>query len=109
MSMPCIISSQTNRCHAMSDLVLSIALEKCALSHILNAEGETLQKVLCFHNLSIDDVVTTNKSVVEVVKIVCDLEREMREKLHLFRGCFAGDYCYGDDDNDHDHHHNHCR
>ena len=90
----------------MSDLIVSIALEKCALSHILNAEGETLQKVLCFHNLSIDDVVTTNKSVVEVVKIVCDLEREMREKLHLFRGCLGENECFNDNDDDH---HCHCR
>ena len=106
MSMPCIISSQTNRCHAMSDLIVSIALEKCALSHILNAEGETIQKVLCFHNLSIEDVVTTNKSVVEVVKVVCDLEREMREKLHLFRGCLGEDDCSSGENPGH---HDHCR
>ena len=46
MSMPVIKASNTSRPQSVTDMIESIALEQTALSHILNAEGEKIQKVL---------------------------------------------------------------
>lgn len=46
MGMPMIQSSNTSRHQAITDIIASVALEQTALSHILNAEGEKIQKAL---------------------------------------------------------------
>ena len=46
MGMPVITASTTTREQAITDLIQSVALEETALSHILNAEGEKIQKVV---------------------------------------------------------------
>ena len=46
MSMPEIECKHMDECCAAFSLLQSIALEEAAISHILNAEGEKLQKVL---------------------------------------------------------------
>ncbi len=46
MSMPCIECSHVDKCCAASALLQSVALEETAISHILNAEGEKLQKAI---------------------------------------------------------------
>lgn len=53
MSMPKIECEHIDKCCAASSLLQSIALEETAISHILNAEGEKLQKgiSLKFRNL----------------------------------------------------------
>ena len=44
MSMPKIENIDIDKCSAASALLQSIALEEAAISHILNAEGEKIQK-----------------------------------------------------------------
>lgn len=44
MGMPVIPASATTRTQAITDIIQSIALQETALSHILNAEGEKIQK-----------------------------------------------------------------
>ncbi|NLD19003.1 MAG: Cys-Gln thioester bond-forming surface protein [Clostridiales bacterium] len=46
MSMPVIKASNTTRQQSVTDIIASVALEQTALSHILNAEGEKIQKAL---------------------------------------------------------------
>lgn len=46
MGIPAIQPSGTTRSQAITDMIASVALEQTALSHILNAEGEKLQKAL---------------------------------------------------------------
>jgi len=101
MSMPLIKASRTKRNQAVTDLIESVALEECALSHILNAEGETLQKVLCFRDLSTEDIIKTNHSVTGVIKEVADVEKQLQEKLELFKRCLCRPLD-DDDDNDND-------
>ena len=43
--MPCIECKDVDKCCAASALLQSIALEEAAIAHILNAEGEKLQKL----------------------------------------------------------------
>lgn len=46
MGMPVITPSITTRAQAVTDIIESVALEETALSHILNAEGEKIQKMV---------------------------------------------------------------
>ena len=46
MGMPVITPSATTREQAVTDIIESVALQETALSHILNAEGEKIQKMV---------------------------------------------------------------
>ena len=46
MGMPVISHSTTSRRQAITDIIESVALQQTALSHILNAECEKLQRIL---------------------------------------------------------------
>ena len=83
MSMPKIECSHIDKCCAASSLVQSIALEETAISHILNAEGEKLQKVIGMHQCSHNDLLETNKSVEDMVDKITALEIILKSKLDL--------------------------
>ena len=96
MSMPYIKSSSTSRNQAVTDVIESIALEECAISHILNAEGEGLQRVLTFPNLCVEDVVCINNSIIDIIKNVACLEAELKGKLGMFEECLCTRCCNDD-------------
>ena len=81
--MPVIEPTNIDKCDALSSILQSIALEETALSHILNAEGEKIQKVLCLHNLDCKDILEANKSVQDTIDKVTTLEVVLKEKLAL--------------------------
>lgn len=83
MGMPIITPSETTRPQAVTDIIESVALEQTALSHILNAEGEKLQKIIA---TSSDPAVliAANSSVEKMIKVVSYLEMILRTKLELF-------------------------
>ncbi len=84
MSMP-VISTAANpisMSQAITDLIESIALEETALSHILNAEGEKLQKVLAM-DTCLEDILRVNETVASMVASVNDLEHTLRDKLEF--------------------------
>lgn len=89
MSMPKIESSKTSRCQAITDVIESVALEQTALSHILNAEGEKLQKFLCMGSATHQMILDANHSVHEMVESVARLETELQSKLSLFSDCLC--------------------
>lgn len=67
MSMPTIECKHVDKCCAAASLLQSIALEETAISHILNAEGEKLQKAISLSECSHDDLLDVNKSVEDMV------------------------------------------
>ena len=75
------------RCQAVSDVIESIALQQTALSHILNAEGEKLQKIISIDDISYETILKANRSVESMVNSVSDLEAILKEKLALFAKC----------------------
>lgn len=77
----------TPRRQAVSDLIESVALEQTALAHILNAEGEKLQRILAFEDLEPQTVLQANHSVESMVNTVSRLEIILRNKLEQFRDC----------------------
>ena len=88
MSMPQIIPGTGTRCQAVTDIISSIALEQTALSHILNAEGEKLQKVIA-ESVSVEELLCVNKSVNRMVDSITKLEFMLQSKLQLFEGCLC--------------------
>ncbi|MEG1448451.1 MAG: hypothetical protein RSC41_03885, partial [Oscillospiraceae bacterium] len=71
---------------ACSDVIESIALVEAALSHILNAEGEKLQKVLATSN-DIDEILCVNKQVNKTIINATHLEHALYAKLSAVLDC----------------------
>lgn len=84
MSMPKIECTNIDKCCAASSLLQSIALEETAISHILNAEGEKLQKAIAL-GCDQKDLIKINKSVGEMVDKVTSLEIVLKAKLDLIK------------------------
>lgn len=82
MSMPKIECTHIDKCCAATSLLQSIALEEAAIAHILNAEGEKLQKVISM-DCSSKDLIEVNKSVEDMVDKITALEIVLKAKLEL--------------------------
>lgn len=78
----------TPREQAITDLIESVALEQTALSHILNAEGEKIQKAV-LNAKSGGELLAINKSVQSMVNSVARLEMVLQGKLELFNDCLC--------------------
>lgn len=85
MSMPKIECSHIDKCCAANSLLQSIALEETAISHILNAEGEKLQKAISLHDCCHEDLLAVNKSVEDMVDKITALEIVLKSKLDLIK------------------------
>ncbi|MEG1180099.1 MAG: hypothetical protein RSD42_06795 [Oscillospiraceae bacterium] len=76
-----------------SDIVESVALIETALSHILNAEGEKLQKVLATTN-DLDEILCANQEINKTIINATHLEHVLYAKLSAITdGCECKDYC----------------
>ena len=91
MGMPVITPSITTRSQAITDIVESIALQETALAHILNAEGEKIQKMVAMEDVSPEMLLAANKSVESMVNAVSRLEMILQSKLSAFDGCLCED------------------
>lgn len=67
------------------DVIESVALMEAALSHILNAEGEKLQKVLATSD-DMCEILEANQSVRETISSITHMEHVLYDKLHLASG-----------------------
>lgn len=80
---------EEEHCHdldgACSDIVESIALIETALSHILNAEGEKLQKIIASTD-SVEKIMCANKSIQDTVTSITHLEIVLHDKLESVKG-----------------------
>lgn len=85
MSMPAITTScnPVSMSQAITDLIESIALEETALSHILNAEGEKLQRALAMDDVPLTQILQVNETVMSMVSTVNELEHTLRDKLEF--------------------------
>ena len=87
--MPVITPSETTRCQAITDIIESVALQQAALSHILNAEGEKLQKAVSMENICPSQLLQVNQSVERTIRTVAQLEVILQSKLQLFESCLC--------------------
>ncbi|MCI2047631.1 MAG: hypothetical protein LKJ90_07945 [Faecalibacterium sp.] len=84
MSMPVIKmpDDPISMCQAVTDLIESIALEETAMSHILNAEGEKLQKVISM-DVDVCKLLEVNDSATDMVHAIANLELVLKDKLEF--------------------------
>lgn len=81
MGMPEIRGSNVSRSQAITDILMSIALEEAALAHILNAEGEKIQHALAMDCLSIDKLIEVNCTVQNTMEAAAKFEQALQAKL----------------------------
>ncbi|WP_304509415.1 hypothetical protein [Anaerotignum sp.] len=89
MGMPEIIGSNITRFQAITDILESVAYEEAAISHILNAEGEKLQKVVEDEDDYTTNILLTNTSIKKTINSVTLLELLLIKKLELFEDCIC--------------------
>lgn len=89
MGMPVIKPSNCSRCQALTDLIEAMALQECAISHILNAEGEEIQKAVAMKDVCLEDLITLNDSVKEIVQVCTNFDRNLKETLDEFEDCLC--------------------
>lgn len=85
MSMPKIECANIDKCCAAASLIQSIALEETAISHILNAEGEKLQKAIAMNDCGTEGLLAVNESVENMVDKITALEVVLKSKLDLIK------------------------
>lgn len=82
---------KSERAQAINDLLESIALEQTALSHILNAEGEKLQKALSLSDISSAEIADINSSIQDMVDTISNLEMVLAAKAKNFENAICTD------------------
>lgn len=90
MGMPIIEGSNTTKIQAITDILESIALEEAAIAHILNAEGEKLQKIIANEESTTKDLLCANQSVDDLADTLTNLAMLIKSKTRLA----LGDKCY---------------
>ena len=61
-----------------------------ALSHIINAEGEKIQKIVASAETA-EEMLAVNKSVKAMVNSISRLEMVLQGKLELFEDCLCAE------------------
>lgn len=74
------------------NVIHSIALVETSISHILNAEGEKIQKVLKISN-NIEDIIAVNREVNKTIMNITRLENALYDKLLIIT---EKDFCKND-------------
>ena len=80
--MPVITPSITTRSQAITDIIESVALEETALSHILNAEGEKIQKMVAMDDVTPEVLLATNMMKAGEDIFLDDMTREELSAAH---------------------------
>lgn len=73
-------------------MLQSIALQEAALAHILNAEGEKIQRVVC-EAKCVDDLLNVNESVTNTIQAVSTLEEMLKDKAIAVIDELSGRVC----------------
>lgn len=89
----CCVCRPCNDYDPCKDILESIALIETSLSHILNAEGEKIQKVLATTD-DIDKIMCVNREVNRTIVNATHLEHTLYAKLSALSDCgLCGDLC----------------
>ena len=78
--MPKIKCKNINKCCAASSILQSIALQEAGLAHIINAEGEKIQKALEIADCA-DDLISVNESVKDTLVNIIKMQMLLQFKL----------------------------
>lgn len=75
-----------HKAYCKADVIESVALVEAALAHILNAEGEKIQKIVAT-SCDPEVLLAVNKSVRETIIAATHLEHVLYDKLGLVEDC----------------------
>ena len=78
--MPMTIATSANPI-SMSQAIT--ALEETALSHILHAESEKLHKAISMGEVTLEEIMNVNDTVMSMVSTINELEHTLRDKLEF--------------------------
>ena len=85
MSMPTISINPIDPNIAVANIVASVALLEAGISHVLNAEGEKIEKALDLADadstITIEQLTELDASVASVLTSIADLEAAIAEKV----------------------------
>ena len=84
MSTPIITTSNNpvSMSQAITDLIVSIAMQEASMSCILAAEAQKIQKALTME-ISLDQLLNVNDTAMNMVQTINDLEHTLRDKLEF--------------------------
>ena len=85
--MPMTIATSANpisMSQAITDLIESIALEETALSHILHAESEKLHKAINMGEVTLEEIMNVNDTVMSMVNTINELEHNCAVKAGVY-------------------------
>ncbi|MEG2348114.1 MAG: hypothetical protein RSB67_00510 [Clostridia bacterium] len=83
----------------LADIIESIALEEAGIAHILNAEGEKLQKITA-NSKDICEILEANDSVSKTISNISMLEQILLSKLEVVYNIIKKCGCKVLDEND---------
>ncbi len=81
MGMPKIKCKEIDEVCAATNILQSIALQEAGLAHIINAEGEKLQKAIAMCDTDMCDLLDVNESVESMIEKVTALEIVLKSKV----------------------------
>lgn len=80
MGMPKIKCKDIDKSCAASSILQSIALQEAGLAHIINAEGEKIQKIVSMRCVDAKDLIDVNNSVESMIEKITALELVLKSK-----------------------------
>lgn len=97
MSLPNIPDIDPNitldRCEVINLLLSSIAMEEIGISHILNAEGEKIQRFLKNNNICVHDYFKLNKEINQMLRSIVKSQLLLQMKLEDVVTIFQNHSC----------------
>lgn len=90
--MPVLTPGTGTEEEVFTDIITSVALQESALSHILNAEGEKMQRVIEMENVTREELLCLNKSAELMVDVIARLEMILYAKLETV---LLSNFCTG--------------
>jgi len=64
----------------IANIIASVALEEAGIAHILNAEGEKIQKIIAVSD-DPEEIIAVNNAVAEIIENLAEVEKSLAEKL----------------------------
>jgi hypothetical protein len=90
MGMPVIDINPIDRDNAINNIIASIALQEAGLSHILNAEGEKIEKMAATTGITPEQLLAANASVGTLLGNAQEYENRLADKLSVAYTGIAG-------------------
>lgn len=78
-----LADTPVSMCQAVTNVIASIAAEEMALSRILNAESEKMQRAICLDDVDLCKLLEINDSATNMVHAVANMELVLKDKLEF--------------------------